>query len=132
MSSILPKKREKPQVSYLVLVSFVPAESAMLSIKYSMRKYFFFNIQCPTFISCPFFQDRKLKFSASFGKRISSWNLTKFQLLSSFRQFSFPWLSDWFEIFWSFMYLIHFQKDAENFSFLSWKKKSFIPKKYII
>ena len=73
------------------------------------------------------FQDRKLTFSASFGKR-HSWKLTNFQLIHLI-QTIFTSMVVWLiSNFVRFLEIL-FQADAESFSFLSWKTKSFIPKK---
>ena len=57
------------------------------------------------------FQDRELKFSASVWKIISR-NLTKYQIV-------------WMRWYFVRCHKIHFQTDAESFSFLSWETKKF-------
>ena len=90
---------------------------------YGLKNIFFRN---KTFFV---FQDRKLKLSASVWKRIL-WNLTKFQLIQLIQQLLFPFFLSVVWLSWNCMrfHQFFFLTDAENFSFLSWKKVLFLKK----
>ena len=78
-----------------------------------------------------FFQDKKLKLSASVWKRIL-WNLTKFQLYQTTNRKSENnnCLNALGELKLVRFHEILYQTDTESFSFLSWKTKKAIVSKY--
>ena len=88
--------------------------------------YIIFWGECNFFV----FQDRKLKLSASVGKRISL-NLIKFQLIQliqTFFNFFYP-MFDWVEILWGFMKLF-FQQLKFSAFYLKKQKKVLFLKRY--